>query len=230
MVDIVTQYWHVFLVGRYPNGPLGGLALTIIIAALSITLALPVALALALARISAWRWLARLAAAVVWVIRGIPLMMLIFWAYFVIPKILGQAMSGFSTLVAALVIYQAAYMSEVIRGGILAIPQGQAEAARSLGARYSTVMFKVVLPQALVNVIPGLTNQLVAIIKETSLGYVISVNELTFSANVVNNLLLTRPLEVFSILALMYFTLCFALSRGIKALDKFIHSSRGIKV
>lgn len=132
------------------------------------------------------------------------------------------------TLICALVLYQGAYMSEVIRGGILAIPQGQTEAARSLGCSQLMLMRKVILPQAFLNVLPGLTNQLVAIVKETSLGYVISVNELTFSGNVVNNLVLTQPLEVFTLLALIYFVLCFSLSKSLRWLDSRLRRSRGL--
>lgn len=228
MLEIIHEYWLIFLVGRYPDGPLGGLALTVIVAVLAILCSIPVALLLALARISPWRPLAAVTAGFVWVIRGVPLLMLIFWAYFVIPKLFGQAISGFGTLVCALVIYQGAYMSEAIRAGIQAIPYGQTEAARSMGCSYLTMMRKIILPQALLNVLPSLTNQLVSIVKETSLGYVISVNELTFSANVVNNLVLTKPLEVFAILALLYFVICFSLSRSLRWLDGQVRYSRGM--
>lgn len=228
MLEIVHEYWQIFLMGRYPNGPLGGVALTLIVAALSIVCSIPVGLAFALARISPWRPLVTISASLVWILRGIPLLMLIFWAYYIVPKLLGHAVSGFGTLVCALVLYQGAYISEAIRGGILAIPRGQTEAARSLGSSYLVTMRKVILPQAFLNVIPSLTNQLVAIVKETSLGYVISVNELTFSGNVVNNLVLTKPLEVFTILALIYFVICFSLSRSLRWLDSRVRRSRGL--
>lgn len=228
MLEILLEYWPTLLVGRYPHGPLGGLALTVLVAALAVALSVPLAVMLALARVSPWKPLSLLTAQFVWVIRGVPLLMLIFWAYFVIPKLLGHSISAFGTLVTALVVYQAAYMSEAIRGGIEAIPHGQIEAARSMGCGYLTTMRKVVLPQALLNVLPSLTNQLVSIVKETSLGYVISVNELTFSANVVNNLVLTKPLEVFGILAIIYFCICFGLSRGLRWLDARIRQSRAM--
>lgn len=228
MLEVIAQYWPMFLVGQYPNGPLGGLALTLILAVCGLAASLPLALLIALARVSPFAWLRRISAVLVNVVRGMPLLMLIFWAYFVIPKLTGEVVSGFWTLLCALVLYESAYLSEVVRSGIEAIPRGQTEASRSLGVGYWTTMRKVVLPQALVNVLPSMTSQFVSTIKETSLGYVISVNELTFAANQVNNLVLTKPLQVFGILAVMYFLVCFSLSRGVNWFDRRVRRARAM--
>ncbi|CAM4047389.1 Amino acid ABC transporter permease [Bordetella tumbae] len=228
MLEVIAQYWPTFLVGQYPNGPLGGLALTLILAVCGLAASLPLALLIALARVSPFAWLRRISAVLVNVVRGMPLLMLIFWAYFVIPKLTGEVVSGFWTLLCALVLYESAYLSEVVRSGIEAIPRGQTEASRSLGVGYWTTMRKVVLPQALVNVLPSMTSQFVSTIKETSLGYVISVNELTFAANQVNNLVLTKPLQVFGILAIMYFLVCFSLSRGVNWFDRRVRRARAM--
>ncbi|OZI44041.1 amino acid ABC transporter permease [Bordetella genomosp. 4] len=228
MLEVIAQYWPMFLVGQYPNGPLGGLALTLILAVCGLAASLPLALLIALARVSPFAWLRRVSAVLVNVVRGMPLLMLIFWAYFVIPKLTGEVVSGFWTLLCALVLYESAYLSEVVRSGIEAIPRGQTEASRSLGVGYWTTMRKVVLPQALVNVLPSMTSQFVSTIKETSLGYVISVNELTFAANQVNNLVLTKPLQVFGILAIMYFLVCFSLSRGVNWFDRRVRRARAM--
>nr|WP_255469109.1 amino acid ABC transporter permease [Achromobacter sp. UMC46] len=225
---MLLQYWPTLLVGQYPNGPLGGLALTLILAALGLAMSMPLALLIALARVSPFGWLRVASKALVNVVRGMPLLMLIFWAYFVVPKLTGQVVSGFWTLIFALVVYESAYLSEVIRSGIEAVPRGQIEASRSLGVGYWTTMRKVVLPQALFNVLPSMTSQFVSTIKETSLGYVISVNELTFAANQVNNLVLTQPLQVFGILAIIYFLVCFSLSRSLSWLDLRIRRSRAM--
>lgn len=229
MFDIIREYWPLLLVGQYPHGPLGGLAMTLIVAGLGLLLSLPLALMIAIARVSPYKAVARCAAGLVHVVRGMPLLMLIFWAYFVVPKVTGHAVSGFTTLVCALVIYESAYLSEVIRSGIEAIPKGQIEASRSLGVGYWRTMFKVVLPQALFNVLPSMTSQFVSTVKETSLGYVISVNELTFAANQVNNLVLTKPLQVFGVLAIIYFIVCFTLSRGVSLLDARVRSTRAMR-
>ncbi|MBP6018567.1 MAG: amino acid ABC transporter permease [Burkholderiaceae bacterium] len=228
MLDIVREFWPLLLVGQYPHGPLGGLAMTLILAVCGLIASMPLALLIALGRVSPYRWIARSCSMLVQLVRGMPLLMLIFWAYFVIPKLTGQMVSGFTTLLCALVIYESAYLSEVIRTGIEAIPKGQIEASRSLGVGYWTTMRKVVLPQALFNVLPSMTSQFVSTIKETSLGYVISVNELTFAANQVNNLVLTKPLEVFSVLAIIYFLVCFSLSRTLSWLDMRVRSARAM--
>lgn len=228
MLEIIQQNWLTFLIGQYPNGPLGGLAMTMIVAVLSILASFPIAVGLSMARLSAWKWLRITSSCVVNFVRGIPLLMLIFWCYFVIPIMTGYAVSGFWTLVCALTIYEAAYLSEVIRAGMSSVAKGQTEAARSLGGGYFLTMRSVILPQALFNVLPGITSQFISTVKETSLGYVIAVNELTFAANQVNNLLLTQPLQVFTILAAIYFVLCFALSRGLSALETSIRRKRGL--
>jgi polar amino acid transport system permease protein len=228
MLDIIREYWLSFLIGQYPNGPLGGLAMTLIVAVLSILFSFPVAIGLALSRLSTFRWLRVASMTLVNLVRGIPLLMLIFWCYFVIPIATGYAVSGFWTLVCALTIYEAAYLSEVIRAGIASLPKGQVEASRSLGASYVLTIRSVVLPQALFNVLPSMTSQFISTIKETSLGYVIAVNELTFAANQVNSLLLTKPLQVFTILAITYFVVCFLLTRGLTALETSIRRKRGL--
>ncbi|WP_455287788.1 amino acid ABC transporter permease [Cupriavidus necator] len=149
--------------------------------------------------------------------------------YFLVPLLLGHSVTGFTTLLCTLVIYEAAYISEVIRAGIEALPRGQTEAARALGLSHAQTMTKVILPQALYNMIPSIVSQFVSTIKETSLGYVISVQELTFSANQVNTNLLTRPFEVFLILALTYFAVCFCLTQLAHAMERRVTRRRSGK-
>lgn len=228
MLEIIQNNWLTFLIGQYPNGPLGGLAMTMIVAVLSILMSFPIAIGFAMARLSPLAWLRAASSAVVNLVRGIPLLMLIFWCYFVIPIVTGYAVSGLWTLVCALTIYEAAYLSEVIRAGMASVSKGQTEASRSLGGGYFLTMRSVILPQALFNVLPGITSQFISTVKETSLGYVIAVNELTFAANQVNNILLTQPLQVFTILAAIYFVLCFVLSRGLSTLETSIRRKRGL--
>ncbi|AZO79222.1 MULTISPECIES: amino acid ABC transporter permease [unclassified Bosea (in: a-proteobacteria)] len=227
MLEILENNWLLFLVGQYPHGPIGGLAMTLFMASISLALCFPFAIALALARLSPYRWLRLPATAIVHTVRGLPLIMFIFWTYFFSPLIIGRAVGGVETLVIALVIYEAAYLSEIIRAGIEGLPKGQVEAATSLGLRYWPTTFKVVLPQALHNMLPSMVSQFVSTIKETSLGYVISAHELTFAAAQVNNVLLTQPFEVYGILALTYFALCFALTSLARFIERRISGDRG---
>ncbi|WP_058545159.1 amino acid ABC transporter permease [Pseudomonas fluorescens] len=213
MFEIIANNWQQLLVGQYPQGPLGGLALTMILSVLGLVIAFPLSVVLAFCRISPYKVLNIPATILVYVVRGLPLVMLVFWSYFLVPVLVGQSVSGFTALICTLVIYEAAYLSEVVRAGIQSIPEGQVEAARSLGMSYRKTMLKVVLPQALYNMVPSLISQFVSLVKETSIGYVISVQEITFSANQINTQLLTKPFEVFAILALTYYILCFCLTQ-----------------
>jgi polar amino acid transport system permease protein len=226
MLDILRDNWLLFLIGQYPNGPLGGLALTLILATLGIGLSFPCAIALALARLSPYRLVRYPATALIQAVRGLPLLMFIFWAYFFLPVVTGKAISGFTTLLCALVIYESAYLAEIIRSGIQALPSGQMAAARSLGLGYFGAMRRVVLPQVLYNVLPSMLSQFISTIKETSLGYVISVHELTFAASQVNNMLLTKPAQVYGILALTYFLVCVGLTQAARQLETRIARRR----
>ena len=164
--------------------------------------------------------------ALVYVARGVPLLMLILWVYFMVPLLIGANVPGFVTMLVTLVIYEGAFLSEVVRGGIVALGRGQMEAARALGHSYLGAMRYVILPQALYNMIPSILSQFVSTIKETTLGYVINVPELTFAANQINNQLLTQPFQVFVILAIIYYVVCWSLTRRAILLERRIARRR----
>jgi polar amino acid transport system permease protein len=226
MIDIIQNYWLLLLVGQFPSGPLGGLAMTLILAVCGIGLAFPCSIVIALALTSPFRSLRTVAQAIVYIVRGLPLLMFIFWAYFALPAVLGTSVPGVITMLFALVIYESVYLAEVIRGGIQALPTGQTEAARAMGLTHMQTQRIVILPQVLYNVLPSILSQFISTIKETSLGYVISVNELTFAANQVNSILLTRPFDVYLLLAIIYFTLCFILTSCVRMLELRVERSR----
>ena len=220
MLELIQQYWLYFLIGQYPNGPLGGLALTLILAAMGLLLSLPLGLVFGLMRVSPYAWLRWPITALVYVVRGTPLLMVVFWAYFFLPTITGVKTDQFWTMLIALVIFDAAYLAEIVRAGILGLPKGQMECARALGMPYLKAMRVVILPQALRNSLPSLVNQFISTIKETSLGYIIGLTEVSFIASQINAQAMTKGAQVFSILALTYFVLCFALSRVAYALER----------
>jgi polar amino acid transport system permease protein len=226
MIDIIQNYWLLLLIGQFPNGPLGGLAMTLILAICGICLAFPCSIGIALALTSPYKSLRTTAQAFVYIVRGLPLLMFIFWAYFAIPALLGTSVPGVVTMLIALVIYESVYLAEVIRGGIQALPSGQVEAARAMGLTHMQTQRIVILPQVLYNVLPSILSQFISTIKETSLGYVISVNELTFAANQVNSILLTRPFDVYLLLAIIYFTLCFILTSCVRWLEFRVERGR----
>ena len=224
--DILRDNWLLLLVGQYPNGPLGGIACTLMLSVLGIVLAFPLSVALALAWLSPWRLLNWPATALVYVARGVPLLMIILWVYFLVPLLIGRNVSGFVTMLCTLVLYEGAYLAEVVRAGIEALPKGQMEAARALGHSHLGAMRLVILPQALFNMLPSMLSQFVSTIKETTLGYVINVPELTFAANQINNQLLTKPFQVFFILAVIYFVVCWSLTQAATALERRIAARR----
>lgn len=226
IVSILRDNWALLLVGQYPHGALGGLANTLILAVSALVLAFPLGVLMALGRVSPWRWLRYPLTVWVYVMRGIPLLMVIFWTYFLVPLIIGHNITGFTTMLCTLVLYQSAYLCEIVRGGIQALPPGQYEASRALGLGYMRTTAWVILPQALYNSLPSLISQFISIIKETSLGYVINVQEVTFAANQINNHLLTKPFQVFFILAITYYVLCYGLTRLADAVERRIARKR----
>ena len=213
MIELIQQYWLYFLIGQYPNGPLGGLALTLLLATLGLLLSLPLGLAFGLMRLSPWAWVRLPVTGFVYLVRGMPLLMVVFWAYFFLPSVTGIKTDQFWTMLIVLVVFDAVYLAEIVRAGVQGLPKGQMECARSLGLPYMKAMRTVVLPQGLRNSLPSLVNQFISTIKETSLGYIIGLTELSFIANQINTLTFTKPAEVFGILGLTYFLLCFGLSR-----------------
>jgi polar amino acid transport system permease protein len=219
-LEVINNYWLYFLIGQYPEGPLGGLALTLVLASLGLLLALPLGLVLGLGRVSPLAWLRWPVTALVYVVRGTPLLMVVFWAYFFLPSVTGVKTDQFVTMLIALVVFDAAYLAEIVRSGIQSLPKGQFEAARSLGLSYLRAMRLVVLPQALRHMLPSLVNQFVSTIKETSLGYIIGLAEVSFVATQINTQVFTLPTQIYLTLGLTYFFLCFGLSRLAYALER----------
>ena len=220
MSDLIGSYGLYFLVGQFPNGPLGGLALTVLLGLAALLLAVPLGLLLALARLSRrglLRWPVTL---LVYVVRGTPLLMVIFWAYFFLPAVTGAKTGQLTTMLAALILFNGAYLAEVMRAGIQGIARGQAEAARSLGLSYLQTLRWIILPQALRNMLPSLVNQFVTTLKETSLGYIIGLQEVAFIASQINSQVVIHPLAVYGALTLTFFILCFGLSRLAYALER----------
>jgi polar amino acid transport system permease protein len=226
VIEIIRDNWLLLLIGQYPYGPLGGITATLILSILGICLAFPVSVLLALARLSPFAALRWPVTGLVYGTRSVPLLMIILWAYFLLPVLIGRPISGFVTMLCTLVLYEGCYLSEVVRAGIEALPKGQTEAARALGHGYYHRMRYIILPQALYNMLPSMLSQFTATIQDTTLGYVINVQELTFAANQINNQLLTKPFQVFFILAITFFVVCFTMTRLTNLLEQRITMRR----
>jgi len=213
VIDLIQTYWVYFLIGQYPQGPLGGVVLTVLLAALALLLAMPIGLVLGLARVSPIAALRRPVTVLVYLVRGIPLLLMVFWVYFYLPTVTGHKTDQFTTMLIALVVFDGVYLAEIVRAGIQGVPKGQYEAARALGLSHARAMRRVILPQALRSMLPSLVNQFVSTIKATSLGYIIGLTEASFIASQINSQVLVHPTAVYLVLSLMYFLLCFGLSR-----------------
>jgi general L-amino acid transport system permease protein len=195
----------------------GGLPLTVILTLIGITASAPVGIALALARRSSLPLLRSLATAYIELVRGVPLITVLFVATFVFPLVLpaGWRLDPFWRVVIGLVLFQAAYMAETVRGGLQSVSRAQHEAATSLGLRYWQVQRAVILPQALVAVIPAFVNNLLSTFMDTSLVTVVSMYDLTGSLR----LALGDPrwrdffIEGYLFIAAIYFGASIAMSR-----------------
>lgn len=210
--DVVWNNFDYFLWGAYPDGPLGGLAVSIILAVLGIFGAFWIGLAAGLMRLSRNKLVKGISVFYIEVIRGIPLLMLIFWFYFLAPVIFGQSLPEFDCALVAFIVFTGAYIGEIVKAGVQALPRGQMEAARGTGLSHFQAMRYIILPQALRNMIPSFVNQFVSLTKDTSLAYIIGVNELTRTATQVNNRTLTSPTEIFLTIAVLYFIICYVLT------------------
>jgi polar amino acid transport system permease protein len=223
---VISDNFVYFMVGRYPHGPLGGLALTIWLALASGLLSILGGLVLGLlsaARHPLVRWLSL---GLINLVRGVPLLMVVFWTYFLLPALLGRTVGESQTVIAALSLFTSAYMAGIVRAGIASVPPGQREAGLSTGLEPWQVMAFIVLPQGLRHMLPSLVNQFVSLIKDTSLAFIVGVSELTQVATQVNNRSLVHPTEIFAFIALVYFLLCYALTSFSRWLERRLSWSR----
>jgi general L-amino acid transport system permease protein len=203
---------------KVPANLWGGLPLTAGLAAIGLALAFPLAVVLALARRSRWRALRSLAVTYIEIVRGVPLISVLFMASFLLPLLLPAHWqpSVLTRVLAGLTLFVAAYFAEIIRGGLQAVPRGQIEAALALGLTGWQVQRHIVLPQALRMVVPALMNSVIDTLKDTSLVTVVGLFELTGALGLaLGGDPLWRPfyLEGYLFIALLYWLICFGLSR-----------------
>ena len=196
----------------------GGLPLTILLASLSMVMAFPIALVVALGRRSKLPAIRTFCTIYVELIRGVPLISVLFMASFMFPLFMPQ---GFTVdvlirVLVGITLFAAAYMAEVVRGGLQALPKGQLEAAATLGLSYWQTQRKIVLPQALAMVVPSIMNNFIGLFKDTSLVTIVSLYELTGALSLaLNSDSDWRPFKIegYLFIAMIYFIFCFSMSR-----------------
>ena len=207
--ELVSRTWS-FLVR--------GVWMTALLAAIGLLLGLPIGLALALARVQPSRVLSVPAAVYVEIVRGTPLLVQILFIYFVLPAF-GVNLPAFTSGVIALTLNSAAYLAEIFRAGIESIDTGQMEAARSLGMSYAQAMRRVILPQTFRRVLPPLTNEGIALLKDSSLVSVIGLTELARTGQELASRY-AAPLTIWPMVALLYLLLTFPLTRVAQQLER----------
>ncbi len=196
-----------------------GMKMTFLLTALAMVGGIILGTFLALLRIAKVPVLAQVAAGYVNFFRSLPLILVIFWLFFLVPLIMGRPVGAFSSVLVAFILFEAAYYSEIIRAGINSVSTGQLAAARAIGMTYVQAMRNVVLPQAFRAMTPILLTQAIILFQDTSLVYVVGLRDFLVSAEIVANRD-QRLVEMFLFVAVVYFVLCFTASLGVKHLQR----------
>jgi polar amino acid transport system permease protein len=194
---------------------MSGLQMTLIISATALVFAMIGGLLLALLDMSRYLAVRAIGLAIGEVIRNTPILVQLLWVYYVLPIVFNIRISSFAAILIGLSVYMAAFMSEVYRSGIQAVPKGHREAAQVLGLTPFQSFRRIVLPQAVRFTLPPLASNFVQLIKFSSLGAVISVTEITRRGMELSSSTF-RPLEIFSFIAVVYFFICWPLSMTIR--------------
>jgi len=198
---------------------LSGLGLGLAMAVFAILVGCLIGLAAAFAMVSKNAVLRRVASTYVTVIRNMPLFFLIIFTYFVVPEQLGVRIGKVEAFVATLAIYAGAYLTEVFRGALLALPRGLREAGLSIGLTERQARIWVILPVMLRNALPALANNFISLFKDTSLAAAIAVPDLTFYARQIN-VNTFRVIETWSVCSLMYVTTCYLIAAGLRVAER----------
>ncbi len=223
---VIRDNLRLLLIWRFPHGSenelfwgLGGLAYSVLMAVIAISVSFFIGLAVGIGRTSRNLLFKVPSVLYIEVIRGNPLIIVIFWVYFFIPVLTGAFFDVFWSATIALTLFTGAYLGEIVRSGIQNLARGQFEAARSTGLSSWQTLRRVILPQALKQMIPAIVGQFIAIFKDTSLAFVIGVLELTFVAQGLNNRLMVHPFEIYTTVAVLYFVCCWLMSRYARRLE-----------
>ena len=202
---------------------IGGLYNTVVMSLTAISISIILGLIIALPGLAKNRPIRSINRVYVELVRAVPILVLILWVYYGLPQIATISISVFWAGVIALALSDSAFEAEIFRAGIQSINRGQYEAAHSIALNYTDTMRFVILPQAIRRILPALGNQLVYMLKMSSLVSVIGMQELTRRAN---ELVVTeyRPLEIYTILVLEYLLLILVVSAGVRWLEKRMHA------
>src|SRR5689334_21158811 len=192
---------------------------TLLLAMPAIGLGFALGIFVGLARLALMPWIRVPATIYVEFLRGVPLVMVIFWIWFIIPQLLRLPIPEYGVALTAFVIFEAAYFGEIVRAGVQSVPRGQVEAATSLGMTGAKTMAYVVLPQALKNMVPSLVTQMIVLFKDTSLASIIGYVDLTKAAQIVNNREI-KPFQIYIFIAVVYWLCTYSMSLFARRLER----------
>ena len=197
---------------------LEGAQITLEIFCVTLLLSLPLGLAVALCRISNPRPLRHLMEFYIWIMRGTPLMLQLLFVYFALPMI-GIRLPDIAAALLAFTLNYAAYFAEIFRAGIQSIGRGQYEAAKSLGMTYTQTMRRIIVPQMIRHVLPPVSNETINLVKDTSLIYILAMNDLLRVARTI----VQREFDMtpFFVAAVFYLAMTFVLTWGFKKLEAY---------
>lgn len=198
---------------------LKGMQTTLLLTALAMFGGIVLGTLLALARISSVKPLSLVAASYINFFRSLPLILVIFWFYFLVPLALGRPVGGFYSVLVAFTLFEAAYYAEIIRAGITSVRAGQFAAARALGLTYRQSMQCIVLPQAFRAMVPILLTQGIILFQDTSLVYVVGLKDFLVSAELIANRE-QRLIEMFTFVAIVYLIISYSASQGVRFLQR----------
>jgi polar amino acid transport system permease protein len=199
---------------------LQGTGVTLRVFFITLVLSVPLGLALALLRISRFRLLSGLTNGYIWLMRGTPLMLQMLFIYFALPfiPVIGIRLPDFPAAIVAFVLNYAAYFAEIFRAGIQSIGRGQYEGARVLGFSYTQTMRRIVLPQVIKRILPPISNETITLVKDTSLIYVLAMNDLLRAARgIVQRDFSTTP---FIVAGAFYLLMTLVLTWGFQRLER----------
>jgi aspartate/glutamate/glutamine transport system permease protein len=197
---------------------LEGFLVTLEVAFISIVLSFAIGIVIGVLRYARIPVVSQVLAVAVETIRNLPLLLIIFFTYFALPEV-GLKLDKLYAAILALVIFESAMLSEIVRSGLNSIEKGQIEAAWASGLTYMQTMWHIILPQALRRMVPPIVSQFIALLKDTSLAVVIALPELMNHAQIINGRNVNYVIPIFLLVALMYFTVNYSLSLISKRLE-----------
>jgi glutamate/aspartate transport system permease protein len=198
---------------------LKGLLTSLQLTAVALAFSLPLGCLIAIGRLSHRTWLSRTCTAFVNVLRSNPLILILFWFYFLIPLITGQSVSDLSSIIIAFVVFFSVYFAEIVRSGIQSVGNRQIQAGLSTGLSYAQTMRYIVMPQAIRAMMPALITQCIVVFQGTTVVYVIGYSELLHTTSMIAERTV-RPVEMYLAVAAIYFVVCYSASLVARRFEK----------